>query len=905
MNTRFKLFLLLLGISLLLAAGLGVTFAAQSPVPASAPSPLHPPFALLDANGENVLIRGQPISTMKTCGQCHDTDFIVGHSFHSDLGLSSYQPSRETWEAGRGLFGRWDPLTYRYLSQSGDSRLDLGTPEWVMLLGPRLVGGGPATTSRSGRPLTDLAPSLLNPETSLLRNGQVRAWDWSQSGVIEMNCFLCHIPEPNNEERLAAIQNGAFGWANTATLLGSGIVTRSAEGYTYAAEAFDAEGLLKRDFVTLQDPTNANCAQCHGAVQTDFNVPLVLQACTWETATTGQVISPQKIAASGMNIASKAELVRAWDIHAERGLKCTDCHYSLNNPAYYQENAANRPQNLIFDPRRLDLGDYLKQPDHNFARGQSAQYNLASQLKGTMRRCESCHDVQQAHAAWLPYVQTHMSALACESCHIPRMYAPAIEFYDWTVIRSDGRAPNQCRGVEQKGGAAQLAGLNTPLTVSHLVTGFEPALLQRKNTDGSAWLAPYNLITAYFWVYDDPNGPRPVRLLDLQAAYLKDGHYRPEILSTFDSNGNGQLDEEELRLDSPAKQRIVAANLAALGLNHPRLEGLVQPYSINHSVANGQWATHDCQVCHSSTSRLSQAFRLADYVPQGLEPELVKDTNAIFSGHLYTASDGALYYRPAPLRDGLYIFGYSRVGWIDGLGGLFFLAVLLGIAGHGTFRYLSGRKQTQVQKRTERVYMYPAYERLWHWLQAIGIVLLLLTGTMIHRPQALGFIPFRYLVVIHNVIAALLAINAALSLFYHLTTGEIRQYLPRPHGFFEDAIEQARYYLKGIFMGKPHPFEKRPDRKLNPLQQITYFGILNVLLPLQGLSGILMWGVQTWPQAAQTLGGLPFLAALHTLTAWLFAAFIVGHVYLTTTGARPLEALRGMVTGWEAVEVHK
>jgi thiosulfate reductase cytochrome b subunit len=55
---------------------------------------------------------------------------------------------------------------------------------------------------------------------------------------------------------------------------------------------------------------------------------------------------------------------------------------------------------------------------------------------------------------------------------------------------------------------------------------------------------------------------------------------------------------------------------------------------------------------------------------------------------------------------------------------------------------------------------------------------------------------------------------------------------------------------------------------------------------------------------ASALGGLPLLAPIHSLVAWLFACFIVGHVYLTTTGATPFEAIRGMVTGYEDVEVH-
>ncbi|MFN8594800.1 MAG: hypothetical protein U0559_01250 [Anaerolineae bacterium] len=53
------------------------------------------------------------------------------------------------------------------------------------------------------------------------------------------------------------------------------------------------------------------------------------------------------------------------------------------------------------------------------------------------------------------------------------------------------------------------------------------------------------------------------------------------------------------------------------------------------------------------------------------------------------------------------------------------------------------------------------------------------------------------------------------------------------------------------------------------------------------------------------LGGLPVLAPFHSLVAWLLATFIVGHVYLTTTGATPLEAMQGMVTGWEDIETHE
>jgi thiosulfate reductase cytochrome b subunit len=54
---------------------------------------------------------------------------------------------------------------------------------------------------------------------------------------------------------------------------------------------------------------------------------------------------------------------------------------------------------------------------------------------------------------------------------------------------------------------------------------------------------------------------------------------------------------------------------------------------------------------------------------------------------------------------------------------------------------------------------------------------------------------------------------------------------------------------------------------------------------------------------ASWFGGLPALAPAHALIAWLFASFIVAHVYLTTMGSEPLESLRAMITGYERIEI--
>ncbi|MCA9553779.1 MAG: cytochrome b/b6 domain-containing protein [Myxococcales bacterium] len=205
-----------------------------------------------------------------------------------------------------------------------------------------------------------------------------------------------------------------------------------------------------------------------------------------------------------------------------------------------------------------------------------------------------------------------------------------------------------------------------------------------------------------------------------------------------------------------------------------------------------------------------------------------------------------------------------------------------------------------------RVYLHTVYERIWHWWQALAIMLLLVTGLEVHAPHTVELIGFRYAVFVHNVLGLALLLNAALGLFYQLSTGRIRSFLPEPRDFISLALRQVRYYLRGIFKDEPHPIAKTPMKRLNPLQRVTYLAILNVLLPLQIVTGVLIWGGQRWPSVVQALGGLGPLATIHTLAAWLFAAFVLMHVYLTTTAGHTWSAgVLGMITGWEEVENHQ
>jgi thiosulfate reductase cytochrome b subunit len=325
-------------------------------------------------------------------------------------------------------------------------------------------------------------------------------------------------------------------------------------------------------------------------------------------------------------------------------------------------------------------------------------------------------------------------------------------------------------------------------------------------------------------------------------------------------------------------------------------------------VIGGEWAIRDCETCHTDDSRLAMPLSLGSRTPGGITPAPGDDQTVQWNGSIERDDAGTLWFAPqtdTPVAR-LYIFGHDSVELIDTLGVIVVLLASFGVTVHATLRVIAGRRRiahTQVALRHE--YMYSLYERQWHWLQTFVILGLIFTGMVIHRPAMFPLFSFAWMVEVHNVFALLLVINAALALFYHLASGEIKQFIPRPYGFFDDMIEQALYYLRGIFKGDEHPFEKRRDRKMNPIQQLTYLALLNVLLPLQIVTGALIWGAQQFPALTATLGGLPVLAPFHTLIAWLLVTFVIVHVYMTTTGHTPLANIRAMVMGYDDVEVHE
>jgi thiosulfate reductase cytochrome b subunit len=195
--------------------------------------------------------------------------------------------------------------------------------------------------------------------------------------------------------------------------------------------------------------------------------------------------------------------------------------------------------------------------------------------------------------------------------------------------------------------------------------------------------------------------------------------------------------------------------------------------------------------------------------------------------------------------------------------------------------------------------IYSRFNRFWHWMQALLIMFLALTGFEIHG--SLSFFGFEQAVTFHSAAATMFLVLIGLAIFWHFTTGEWKQYLPtRQH-----LRAQVEYYITGIFRNAPHPTRKTQLSKLNPLQRLVYLSLKLLVIPVMATSGLL-YMFYRYPQKhgieSLNISGLEVIAVLHTAGAFFIVAFLIAHVYLITTGRTPTSNLKAMITGYEELE---
>jgi thiosulfate reductase cytochrome b subunit len=199
----------------------------------------------------------------------------------------------------------------------------------------------------------------------------------------------------------------------------------------------------------------------------------------------------------------------------------------------------------------------------------------------------------------------------------------------------------------------------------------------------------------------------------------------------------------------------------------------------------------------------------------------------------------------------------------------------------------------------KKVYIYRAFERFWHWTQAVLIFFLAFTGFEIHG--SINFFGYQNAVKYHNTAAYAFIVLIVFAIFWHFATGEWKQYIPT----FKNMKAQIFYYLFGIFSNSSHPTKKTVLSKLNPLQKLVYFCLKILVIPVMVISGLL-YMFYRYPQQGVIEGlnikSVEVIAVFHTAGAFLLIAFLIVHLYLITTGVTVTSNLKAMITGYEELE---
>lgn len=203
-----------------------------------------------------------------------------------------------------------------------------------------------------------------------------------------------------------------------------------------------------------------------------------------------------------------------------------------------------------------------------------------------------------------------------------------------------------------------------------------------------------------------------------------------------------------------------------------------------------------------------------------------------------------------------------------------------------------------------KVYVHPLPVRIWHWTNAFGFIALILTGVQIRYVDLIGLMSFKTAVSVHNWVGWLLVVNYFIWLLYYLFTDKIRVYLPEmsPLKHFRDSFRQAKFYGYGIFKGDPNPHHVSAYHKFNALQSMAYQIIMQLLVPLQLVTGILLWDLHRFAGAVDFFGGVHVVATVHVLLFIFFTAFIFSHPYLASLGHTPSAHFKAMITGYEEVD---
>jgi len=202
---------------------------------------------------------------------------------------------------------------------------------------------------------------------------------------------------------------------------------------------------------------------------------------------------------------------------------------------------------------------------------------------------------------------------------------------------------------------------------------------------------------------------------------------------------------------------------------------------------------------------------------------------------------------------------------------------------------------------SKNFYHYPVWVRLWHVMNAILCLFLIVTGfSMLYSNPDNGLVVgFKRAVSIHNVSGILLTVSYTLFLFGNLFTANGKHYLVAMKGTGKRLWQQGYYYVYGYFKGQKAPYPVDGEHKFNPLQQVSYVGVMYLILPMLFITGWAMMFPEFILKKFLRFSGIFLTDQFHVILGFLVVIFLFIHLYVSTMGKSALSNFRSIITGWQ------
>lgn len=199
----------------------------------------------------------------------------------------------------------------------------------------------------------------------------------------------------------------------------------------------------------------------------------------------------------------------------------------------------------------------------------------------------------------------------------------------------------------------------------------------------------------------------------------------------------------------------------------------------------------------------------------------------------------------------------------------------------------------------EKLYLYPLWLRIWHGINALGIVALIFSGISLHYSDR-GFLllKFQTAISVHNFAGIIVSISYLIFVLGNILTKNGKYYRIKIQGLSKRMKKQIQYYISGMFKGEETPFPVSDKRKFNPLQKYSYIVTMYIFLPVLIVTGFALFFPEMIIDQVFQVSGVMLTAVLHGITGFLVFIFLLVHLYVASMGKPPWKNYKSILTGW-------